>query len=95
MNKFVGVVCVGLALVSCEQVRAVQQAGAAKAQVEAAVVVAQSDVPILTKAQAAACAGQSVFNALTTYLKARGNAAAAQYASLGSAVAGGGCEWRE
>lgn len=94
MNKLV-VACVVLALASCEQVRVVQQASEAKTQVEAAVVVARSDAPTLTKAQAAACAGQSVFNTLTTYLRARGNAAAAQYASLGSALAGGGCEWRE
>lgn len=95
MHRILAAVSLCAALAGCDQFRQVQQLGEAKTQVETAVSVVRSDAPTMTKAQAAACAGQSALNALTTYLRARGHGSAADYSSIGSAMAGGGCEWRE
>lgn len=58
-----------------------------------AVTVVRSNAPLLTKAQASACAAQAGANVLTDWFSLRGDANAAKYATAASKVAGLGCTW--
>jgi hypothetical protein len=59
----------------------------------AVTTIASSSSSILTKAQAAACAGQAVANTVTDMLTNTGHAAAAADSADVSAALGYGCTW--
>lgn len=81
------------ALAACQGAQTVSDTKAAVDKTATAVTVIQGNAPLLTKAAAAACAGQAIANATADMLNATGHAAAALNAATVSAKLGIGCTW--
>jgi hypothetical protein len=85
------------ALAGCQALQNVRTVGDAQTAVDktatAVTTIGSSSASNLTKAQAAACAGQALANTLTDMLTSTGHTAAAANAADVSAALGSGCSW--
>ncbi len=86
-----------VALAGCQAVQDLTTVGDAQTAVgktgTAVATISSSSSSILTKAQAAACAGQALANTLTDMLTSTGHTAAAADSADVSAALGDGCTW--
>lgn len=90
-------VIAAVALAGCQAVQDLTTVSAAQTAVgktaSAVATISSSSSSILTKAQAAACAGQALANTVTDMLTNTGHTAAAADSSDLSAALGYGCTW--
>ena len=93
----IAVVAAGALLAACSATQQIQTVSDAQTAVDrtaiAIATVGSSTAPLLTKVQAAACAGQAVANTLTDMLNATGHAAAAAASAKVASELGLGCLW--